>query len=131
MATQAAGLANAAATDAVTTVGAFSGEVWAPLLSGAVGAAALGALADRDDFLGAAVRLVGRVVDVLVRGGFSLSFGLISAVVKALVGTITGAVVGAFVGPGPVLSAAFRGQEDEKATTASQPTESAETPTEA
>ena len=52
-----------------------------------------------------ALRLVGRVVDVLVVGGLTLTVGLIKTIISSLAGIVTGAVVGAFVGPGPVLGA--------------------------
>ena len=54
LAGNAAGLASSAATDAITTAGSFSGEVWTPLGLGVIGAAALGAAAEREDVVGTA-----------------------------------------------------------------------------
>ena len=50
-----------------------------------------------------ALRLIGRVVDVLVVGGLTLTFNLLKKIISSLAGLVTGAIVGAFVGPGPVL----------------------------
>ena len=52
-----------------------------------------------------ALRLIGRVVDVLVVGGLTVTVSLIKTIISSLAGIVTGAVVGAFVGPGPVLGA--------------------------
>ena len=100
------------ANDAAATVGSFSGEVWAPLGVGAIGAAILGALAEREDAVGAALRLVGRAVDVLVRGGISLTWTVLKTVVSASVGAVTGLIVGAITGPGPMLNALGESAKD-------------------
>jgi hypothetical protein len=103
LANSATGLASGAANDAITTAGSFSGEVWTPLGLGVIGAVALGAVAEREDVVGTALRLIGRVVDVLVVGGLTLTFSLLKTIISSLAGLVTGAIVGAFVGPGPVL----------------------------
>ena len=73
--------------------------------AGGLWAAALRRLPDQAVPRPQALRLVGRVVDVLVVGGLTLTVGLIKTIISSLAGIVTGAVVGAFVGPGPVLGA--------------------------
>ena len=95
--------ADGAASQAISTVGLTSGEVWVPLGCGALAALLVGAAADAENFAGATLRLLGRVVDGLVGTTLGVSAGVVRLAYQVSFGALAGALVGIVVGPERVL----------------------------
>jgi len=94
---------DSAAHDFLAALGATTGELWAPLLCGAVGSFALGLCAERDGPLGQTARVFGGTLDLLIFSFLFIAIPTLETAFSVVSGAAVGLVLGVVLGPVTLL----------------------------